>query len=181
MLIFNFRFPDEIYFKDNKNGDPLFTSEMATEIWGKGHVTIGAVNYKSAAYVARYATKKITGAMAIDHYQRLIPSTGELIPVPKEYVTMSKFPAIGYEWQKKYNTDIWPHDHVIIGGQEQPVPRYYDKQLKKNDPATYEIVKELRELEAACHTEDQTEERLLVREQVKEIQTKSLSRDNSDA
>lgn len=61
-IIFNYKPDDLEYFKksDNYEGN-LFTSKKIEKIWGNGFVLIGNVTFESAAYVARYVTKKAYG------------------------------------------------------------------------------------------------------------------------
>jgi hypothetical protein len=40
---------------------------------------------------------------------------------------MSRRPAIGLNWLKKYWSDVYPRDHVTINGMKLKPPRYYDK------------------------------------------------------
>lgn len=50
------------YYKKSANYEGnLFTSKELEKIWGKGFVIIGNVTFESAAYVARYVTKKAFG------------------------------------------------------------------------------------------------------------------------
>lgn len=72
---------------NNQQGDVLFQVERISKIWGKGFVTIGELNWQSAAYVARYITKKQIGKEADLWYK----SQG----IQKEFVRMSRNPGIG--------------------------------------------------------------------------------------
>jgi hypothetical protein len=44
-------FPDKVLFKKQKSGD-LFTSDVLTKCWGKGHCLLGDLTFESAAYVS---------------------------------------------------------------------------------------------------------------------------------
>ena len=55
-IIFNHTFPD-MKRVPGKHKD-LYTSEILKKIWKKGHVSIGTVNFETAAYVANYVQKK---------------------------------------------------------------------------------------------------------------------------
>lgn len=72
---------------NNKQGDTLYEAPRLDKIWGKGYVTIGELTWQSAAYVARYITKKQIGKQADKWYQ----SQG----IQKEFVRMSRNPGIG--------------------------------------------------------------------------------------
>lgn len=134
--LFNCDFPDKILYKKTPNGDSLFTSDLLNSVWQhNGFALIGDVTFDSAAYVARYCTKKITGKNADEHYQGREP----------EYMTCSRRPAIGLEWIQKYLSDVFPHDEIIINGKKMSVNRYYEKYLEKHDPDMYYDVKTSRE------------------------------------
>lgn len=115
----------------------LWTSELLTDIWGMGHCIIGNLTYESAAYVARYITKKQNGDSTDEKY--LDEPTGVIRP--REYTTMSRNPGLGSDWLAKYGPDVYPGDFVVINGREQKPPRYYDRQFKKAYPEAYEAVR----------------------------------------
>lgn len=120
--LFGIDFEDKTKMKDREGKIDLYTSESLLNIWKKGHVTIGQVNFETAAYVARYVTKKITGELAESHYQGKQP----------EYVTMSRMPGIGSKFLDSYIDEIYNNDEIIIrGGVKCKPPRYYDKLYQK--------------------------------------------------
>lgn len=114
----------------------LYTSGELERIWGKGMVSIGKVTFETAAYVAGYVTKKITGPTAAAHYQGRVP----------EYATMSRRPGIGTGFLTKYADEIYTHDSVIIRGIEVQPPKAYDRILERRDPETYYEVQTRRAL-----------------------------------
>lgn len=57
--VFNYWPADAKIFKKSENGDYYYTSEELNRIWGKGYVLIGAMEYASACYIARYTMKKL--------------------------------------------------------------------------------------------------------------------------
>ena len=137
-ILFGYDFPDKILFA-NKNGNKLYISQKLKELWPYGFSTIGDVTFDSAAYVARYCTKKINGDDADTHY---LTEDGEYLT--PEYATMSRgnnLPTsdprhsrgIGYTWFQKYASDVYPHDYCEIDGKKIPPPRYYDN-LLRGDP-----------------------------------------------
>ena len=65
--LFNFDFPDKELWS-TRSGVRLFRSESLERLWPFGFCTIGEVTWESAAYVARYVTKKVTGKDAASHY-----------------------------------------------------------------------------------------------------------------
>ena len=91
--LFGFDFSDKVLWSVRSNVK-LYRSPTLDRIWGQGYCTIGDVNFESAAYVARYVTKKITGEVAVDHYKVGVDvSTGEVISKKPEFVTMSRRPV----------------------------------------------------------------------------------------
>ena len=173
--VFNFDFPDKKLWKTN-NGQRIYTSEILSELWGQGFCTIGSVTFESAAYVARYIMKKVNGAAAEDHYQYIDPETGEIFDRKPEYTTMSRRPGIGKAWFDKYYKDVYPGDFVVLNGKKMRPPRYYDTQYEILYPSEYEKLKEDRKVNAQKYVDNNTKERLNVREQVQRLRLKKLIR-----
>jgi len=142
-LLFGHQFSDLKLFS-NKGQFPVFTSEELDGIWQKGHAIVGDVTFESAAYVARYVMKKITGEKAEQHYAGRKP----------EYTTMSRRPGIGKGWYEKFKTDIYPRDGVIVRGHKSRVPRFYDNLLADEDPLMLEKLKDIRRLNRFRTVED---------------------------
>jgi len=153
----------------------IFTSKLLTDTWGLGHCTVGAVTFESAAYVARYITKKITGSMAEDHYKH-VTRYGELVDLKPEYISMSRRPGIGSAWLTKYKTDVYPSDHVIINNRKIKPPKFYDKMYKNHHPQSFHDIQIEREYDAFTRSEDNTPARLQVKETLKQIKHKQIKR-----
>ena len=101
-LLFNFDFVDKRLFKE-VNGHRLYTSDDLALCWKLGFSSVGAVTFESAAYVARYIMKKVTGDPAEDHYRGVNSETGELTRLLPEYTTMSRRPGIAREWYERFS------------------------------------------------------------------------------
>lgn len=129
--LFGVDFPDKKYLTTTSNGDKLFTSDILSRLWPFGLSSIGEVNFQSAAYVARYIMKKITGDAAFAHYNK-VDEDGVILTRVPEFTRMSLKPGIGADWFDKYHSDVFPHDHVIVKGKEVSVPRYYSRLVKRN-------------------------------------------------
>lgn len=168
-ILFGFDFPDKSLFRVN-NGNRLYRSEILENLWPYGFCTIGAVTFESAAYVARYCLKKVTGEQADEQYLRVHPISGKQVKVLPEYATMSRRPGIGTEWLKKYGSDVYPHDYVVHDGQRMRPPKFFDNVLESSDPRQHRLVKAKRKLGAKAHAADNTSGRLRVREKVKTAQ-----------
>lgn len=175
--LFNINFEDRKYFKTTSTGSKLFTSKILEKLWPFGWATIGDVNFESAAYVARYIMKKSNGKGGMINYQTIDMETGEVGYKNKEFNKMSLKPGIGKGWYDRWKADMFPHDHVIVKGMEMKPPKYYYLMLKKENPEMYEDVGFKREKRAREKRDDNTEERLLVKEDVLKAKLKLLKRE----
>lgn len=137
-LIFGLDFGDKYLWNEQRK---LYRSEELERLWPFGYSSIGAVNYKTSAYVARYVMKKITGEQAENHYRKVNPETGEEFKVIPEYNAMSLNPPIAKEWYEKYKADVFPHDYVVIDGRKVKTPKFYLNQLEAQDPEAFKDVK----------------------------------------
>lgn len=152
-LLFGLGFADKKRIPSSEER-PLWVSPMLEELWPCGTSVIGQVTFESAAYVARYVTKKVTGARAADHYGGRVP----------EYATMSRRPGIGRAWFEQFGNDVFPADEVVSRGHPSKPPRYYDGLLEGDSPLEMWQVRRARGL--ARRPQNETEERLVVREKV---------------
>lgn len=169
--IFNFDFEDKkLWVK--RDGVELYRSEELEKLWPYGYCTIGAVTFKSAAYVARYVIKKISGKLAKDHYRRVDPETGEVIDLVPEYITMSRRPGIGMKWYERYSDEVFNKDFVTNNGSRIRVPSYYDKLLGEVDPEMLSQIKK----ERSKGVRRESLQRLSVISKVKSAKIKSLKR-----
>lgn len=163
VLLYNFPIPDLKFLKDTPKGSRLYTSELVSNLWkNRGFVTIGSVEYASAAYVAQYCIKKM-GKEDID-YQYLDLETGETIQRQREMVQMSRAPGIGSTWYEKYQKQVFPLDRCVTNGTEVGVPKYYLQKHKTQNPDSYETIIAKRHEHSKIRMEDNTEERLIVKE-----------------
>ena len=111
-------FPEDAKaYKTTEDGHPLWTSKILEDIWGHGFCVVGQLTFETAAYTARYVTKKITGDSAQKHY-------GDRTP---EFALSSRRPGIGRDWAEKYSTEIKANANIYVRGQTFPVPQYYKK------------------------------------------------------
>lgn len=173
--IFNYDFPDKVLY-NIRDGNRLFISPILSGLWPFGFSTIGALTFETAAYTARYIMKKVTGDGAEDHYTVVDPNTGEVYELQPEYTTMSRRPGIGAEWYKRFKSDVYPSDEVVIRGQKMKPPKFYDKLLDKANAGLFEIIKEDRIEGMRKHEDEVTPERLAVRERVQLERAKRLVR-----
>lgn len=112
-------------------GDRTYTSVRVSQCWPYGHHLIGALNFESAAYIARYILKKIKGPNASPMPLHVDADSGEVVLPNPEFLLMSK--GIGKSWFRDYfMSDVFPHASVVTAqGSKAPVPRYYKTLLKE--------------------------------------------------
>jgi hypothetical protein len=175
--LFNFDFPDKKLWKIS-NGQRLYISNALQDLWSDpktgeplGFCTIGDVTFESAAYVARYIMKKINGDQADGHY---VDPDG--VCIKPEYTTMSRRPGVGRGWYEKFGEYTYDHDHVVLNGKKMKPPKYYDNVLKTERPYHFEDIKENRLTEAEKYADNNTRERLEVREYLTHRRLRQLPR-----
>ena len=145
-LIFghDFRIPsiNNTVKKFGKNKYPLYESSYLTQKWGRGHTTVGELNFDTASYTARYVTKKIKGdATKIN----IDPETGEVSEINEVYCTMSRANGIGYDAYQKYKHNWYPNDFIVNGnGIKMKPPRYFDQLYEQEFPDKFNLIKEYR-------------------------------------
>lgn len=181
-LLFGHSFTDQTLFKVF-NGIPSYTSSTLDSLWGLGYCTIGQVNFQSAAYVARYITKKINGPEQYDHYWYDDPLTGQCWPLQPEYLTMSLKPGIGSTYFEENYKDMLPFDHVVMRTKENTkpvelkVPRYYLEKYESINKEEHTNVKNKRAIKAKKQNRANTPRRLADMKKCKERQAKRLIRE----
>lgn len=173
-IIFGLGFDDR-YLWAERRGHKVWRSEGLESCWRKGLSEIGTVTYQSAAYCARYITKKVTGPAAKEYYSRVDPETGEVVQLEPEYATMSKHPGLGKGWLDKYGAETYRDDSVIVDGREVRPPRYYDDKYSDVDSDLVESCKAKRQ--DARDRREETESRLYVREKVQQSRLSHLKRE----
>lgn len=172
--LFGHDFDDKKYHSKSPSGEKLFTSPTLEKLWPYGFATLGDVTFESAAYVARYCVQKVTGKAAERHYARE-DNEGKYSLHP-EFNKMSLKPGIGATWLKLYQADVYPHDYVVINGKEVKPPKYYDQLYSKTEPEEHEQIKHAREKAARENYQDNTPERLAVKQQVAQARLNQLYR-----
>lgn len=135
--LFGLDFPDKKLWS-MKRGHALYTSEILDSCWQQGQALIGSLTFESAAYVARYVVKKVTGERADAYYSGKKP----------EFNVMSRRPGIGAKWLEKWKRDVYPSDEVISRGVAMRPPRAYDRRLELTDPDLFLQMKRTRRVNA---------------------------------
>lgn len=121
----------------------LWTTPELEHSWGLGFVSVGALNFTTAAYTASYITKKLRSKQ---QYVRIDETTGELIKLEQPRAFMSD--NLGKTWWDKYGKYLETNDQIIINGMKQKPPKAYDKWLGKKDEKKLRQIKEERKKKA---------------------------------
>ena len=165
---------DRRFHIKTKNGDILYTSKILDSVWKKGFALIGDVTPDSCSYVAHYVLKKRDALD--DNYTRL-DLDGTPYQVAPEFATMSRNPGIGHTWINTFMHDVYPSDEVVLNGFKSRPPKFYDTCYERIDPIGWKRVKAKRRVAALKNWENQTADRLYVREQCFNARNASYERD----
>lgn len=173
--LFGFDFTDRSLH--SVRGDiKVYTSDLLNDRWGLGYATVGELTFESAAYTARYCTKKVTGQRADLHYLDFDINTGELYAARlPEYNDMSRGRPIGRGWRDRFRSDL-EKDFITLRGVKMKPPKYYDRCLEREDPERLEHIKSVRKDNALKHMDNNTPERLRVRETLQKRRFNKLKR-----
>lgn len=147
-LVFDTELEDRRPHRVEKGGHQTYVSEELEDLWQNGQCLIGNVSFDSAAYVARYCTKKAGGELAKSRYARMDDATGSVHHVRPEFATMSRRPGLGFTWYQRWKHQVYPEDQVTIAGRRMRPPRYYDELLSVEDPDLFSEVMKKRRNEA---------------------------------
>lgn len=123
-LIFGLHLDDLVFYKRSPNGDVYYNSEFLSKLWPFGYVVVAKFDWATAAYVAGYAQKKLTGKLA---------SMYDELGIVPPYIVMSRRPGIGYQFYQDHSEAIQSLSKISIptekGGKTFNVPRYFRKQF----------------------------------------------------
>lgn len=130
------------HYANNKQGDEIMTLQEIEDIWGKGFAPIGELNWQSAAYIARYITKKQIGKEAKKWYE----SQG----LKEPFIRVSRNPGIAMVPKDGANEieKILTQDCVNIatknGVKAMRTPKIYDMMYSAMEPDQMSLIKEKR-------------------------------------
>lgn len=145
--------------------DTLYTSDILEKVWTKGFSTVGDCTFQSAAYIARYCLKKITGEEAPAHYGNRKP----------EFSTQSRAPGIAREWFNKYRHDL-DKGFITDNGVKLPPGNYYKNLYKEHHGDEYTYIQERQRQQIDTLDLENKPERLRVKEKLKLLKIKQLKR-----
>lgn len=174
--VFNFDFLDKELIREGEF--KLYTSKKLEELWENGLCSIGEVSFESAAYVARYVAKKVTGDVAAEHY-RFVDGDGVVHDRHPEFARMSLKPGIGRYWLEKFHEDVYPEGEVVSRGRLVKPPRYYENVARDAyfTPREFKALQGKRLRLSEEKFEDNSTSRLGVREHVAEARFKLFHRE----
>lgn len=179
-IIYGTDFSDKRFYKNSRDGSPLFKSAELDGLWAKGIAVIGACTPETCAYVAGYILKKITGELGELYYSH-VDADGVLRPNQPPYITMSNRPGIGREHYDRYAENIYASDSVVLGGVELPPPKRYDRYHKQLEEKNLHDIKQKRIATARepSRRKNSTPQRLAVRAEVQAARISNLKRDGT--
>lgn len=106
VCLFGYDFKADRQLWKRIKGSLYYVSDELCKFWSFGHSVISDLTFDSAAYVARYCMKKLTGKLS-DVYMDREPEFGQ----------GSLKPGLGASWVQKFaSTDVYPHDSVVVRG-----------------------------------------------------------------
>lgn len=137
-------------------------------MWPFGFSSVCDFSFETAAYVARYVCKKVTGKKAADHY---------LGRLPEFSIFPTRGGGLGKPWFDKFGkTDVLPTDTCIARYVKCSVPEYYDRLRGRFDPDGLVKAKLLRSERAKLRVDDNTYARLQDKERCMNSKIKCLVR-----
>lgn len=134
-----------------QSGYDLFQSRLLERAWSKvlfdrvwpiGHVSVAPCNWQTAAYVARYVTKKLD-CCSSDDYSRM--------NIQPPFSTCSRRPGLAYQYYLDH-PEFADKGKVFYstsdGSKQISYPSFFLDKLKVDDPEKYVIIKESRSASA---------------------------------
>lgn len=152
--------PKDLVEREKRRGVQYYESPTITKLWRRGGTRVGEANFQTAAYCARYITKKLNGKRAHEY--------GNKKP---EYNQPSRRGGLGKGWMEKYYNDVYPKDSVRLQSGVYKPSKFYDGIYEIIDPERFAQVKEARI--AKGESNEQSPLRLL---QLKKIQTEKYKK-----
>lgn len=168
--LFGVDFDDRLYWGTGESGADTYRSAQLEQLWPHGFSSVGDLTFESAAYTARYCVQKVTGKEAEAYYHGLEP----------EFNQCSRRPGIGRGFFDKWQSDIYPADHVVVNALEVKPPRYYARLYRRQSAFAEQLYQDeisyRAEVEGRARFLDNTPERLAAKEQVAQARAAFLKR-----
>lgn len=126
VILYNTDFKDKRKHYKTGQGHQVYTSEILSELWGKGNCEFGYATPASIAYLYKYILKKKTRKEKLKPLN--IEIDGITYDVEHEFIESSRNPGIG-AWlrgNKSLNKGF-----LTVNGVKMKIPKYYLEDLKK--------------------------------------------------
>lgn len=141
VIVYGLDFEDKEPFFLNKMHQQIYKSELLSDLWGNGIVSIGGFDWRSAAYTARYVLKKQKGENAASYYEER--------GIEPEFVRMSNRPGIALPYFETHSEEIYEKDNIVlppIDGKPHIIkpPRYFDTKYESLNALCAERLKEIK-------------------------------------
>lgn len=204
LIVFNCQVPDLEVIKTSRAGYKVFTSQIIQKLWGCGFVTIGAVNFNSCAYVAKYMLKKLKGRDKREQQQcfgHYFPANLDASPegrrgagcsappdhaglvdgLPVEFVGSSRRPGLARLHFEKNSDRIYSSDRVYYVSNdeiaESQPPKYYDRLFRDfHGDDAYAKIAEKREKNAQARQKQLIEAMSMTDEELRSREDRILRR-----
>jgi len=112
----------------------LYRSDWLERLWPWGFSTVAEMSFETAAYVARYCTKKVFKDGPIAYAE------AGILP---ERSWISK--GLGRSWYEEFAAETWRDDYIVNSrGHQMAVPRTYMRWLEKQDLQRADAIKKAR-------------------------------------
>lgn len=160
--------PDARFYKESRAGQPMFESDQLSKCWPHGRILFEDFTPAAAGYLANHQAFKLRGRALADYLAVRDESGALLGHLEPEYHLMSRRPGIGAAFFARHGTQMLANGFTVAGHRKTSIPRYY-RRLAEREPELaddLEAVKHAAELAARGRFQDNTPERLAVREQV---------------
>lgn len=140
LILFNCDFADKKNHYRTDSGHQVFTSKTLTALWGKGNVEFGFAEPSSIAYLFKYVLKKKTRKEK-QAGPLIIERDGITYEVDHEFIEASRNPGIGAHLR---DSPSLKKGYLTVNGSKKKLPKYYLEYLRKNDPAAYDHIQNLK-------------------------------------
>lgn len=172
VCLMHFELQDLVPWKRTGSGNVVYRSPLLEQAWPYGFAHVGTLTQESAEYTARYALKKVSAELAAERYRRVDPDSGEVWRVQAEFALMSK--GIGAGWFDRFACDCASGFLIASSGHKVPVPRYYRERLSD---AVQADLSRRGKAAARRRAADNTDSRLLVKHELRELKAARLVRE----
>ena len=132
--------PERTEIEPSRSGGRQFTHTDFAACWPHGLHSYSELSFESAAYVARYCLKKITGLFAAPIYEGRTPE------FQRNSNGLGKSHLFDDQGNPRWLSDVYPSDQIVLPGRGNFLPPpYFDRLLEKADPSLYLQVKKKRQ------------------------------------